>query len=107
MFLKIHYMLLYIQLFLQETCLNIYIVPHILLTDVYDWKGRAVKEMSKINFVALNILNQAQREKTYTSEVGKSIRALFVLLYVKVPQKAGGKNDTGCLHLIVEHTVDS
>lgn len=55
-------MLLYIQLFLQETCLNISIVTHILLIDVYDWKGRSVKEILKINFVALNILNQAQRE---------------------------------------------
>lgn len=75
MFLKIHYILLYVQLFLQETCLNIYTVPHILLNDVCDWEGGVVKEILKIKFVALKILKC--REKTYTfGQAGKSIRAL-------------------------------
>lgn len=57
-----------------------------------------MKEILKIKFVALKILNQAQRENLHISrswEMNQGlINAIFVLLYVKVHQKAGGKRMT-------------
>lgn len=70
MFLKIHYILLYIQLFLQETGWNIYLVPHILLIDVYDWKGGAVKAILKMKFVALKILKHGETRPMHLEKLG-------------------------------------
>lgn len=48
-----------------------------------------IKFVKKIKFVALQVLRQAQRDKTYIwGEVGKSLRplisAMYVFLYVKI-----------------------
>lgn len=55
-FSKAHCVILYIQLFLQEIFLNIYLVPSILLIDMYGWKGETMKDIFNMKFVFLKIV---------------------------------------------------